>query len=104
MKMKPKWRQFSNFLPFFCQISLTETFPIKIFEFLTFFDKFRQISLRERLSVSPPMKIMPKWRQFSNFLTFFDKFRQIPLRETFFHPPNENHAEMAQIFGIFDNF
>jgi len=50
------------------------------------------------------MKIMPKWRQFSNFLTFFDKFRQIPLRETFFPPPNENHAEMAQIFGIFDNF
>jgi len=101
---KENGANFQIFCQFFAKFLWQKRFLSKFSNFWTFFDKFRQISLRERLSVSPPMKIMPKWRQFLNFLTFFDKFRQIPLRETFFPPPNENHAEMPQILEFLTIF
>ena len=78
MKIMPKWRQFSNFLPIFCQISLTETFPIKIFEF---FDIFWQISTNfsERKAFSFPLQWKScqngaNFRIFWHFLTNFGKF------------------------------
>ena len=105
MKITPKWRQFSNLLTF-----------------LTNFDKFRQISLRERLFPPLPKKIVPKWCQFSNFLPifcqisltetfpikifeFFDIFWQISTnfteRKAFSFPPNENHAKNGANFQNF---
>ena len=127
-KIMPKWCQFSNFLPIFCQISLTETFPIKIFKFFVIFWQISTNSnkfLWEKRFPPLPMKIKPKWRQFSNFLPifcqisltetfpikifeFFDIFWQISTnfteRKAFSFPPNENHAKMAPIFEFFDIF